>query len=83
MKDCKYVWCKECQQEVVPKGPEHSCDGSLELKRLVEQKGWKYCPGKIVTIIFLIIIEMMSILACNTPCEKIFGCDDVRVSHRT
>ena len=55
MEGCNYVWCKECQQEFVPNGPEHSCDGSSELKRLVEQQGWKYCPGRI--LLFLIIIE--------------------------
>ncbi|KAI0280134.1 hypothetical protein BGY98DRAFT_372360 [Russula aff. rugulosa BPL654] len=59
MEGCRYVWCKECQQEFVPNGPEHSCDGSSELKRLVEQQGWKYCP------------------VCNTPCEKISGCNNV------
>ncbi|KAI9460717.1 hypothetical protein F5148DRAFT_1216362 [Russula earlei] len=41
---CNHVWCKGCQQEIVPHGPEHSCDGSLELKHLVHQRGWKYCP---------------------------------------
>jgi len=41
---CTYVWCKECWQEIVPNGPEHSCDGSSELKHLVQQQGWKYCP---------------------------------------
>ena len=46
MEGCNYIWCKECQQEFVPNGPKHSCDGSSELKRLVEQQGWKYCPGK-------------------------------------
>ncbi|KAN0119147.1 hypothetical protein V8E52_004594 [Russula decolorans] len=59
MEGCNYVWCKECQQEFVPNGPKHSCDGSSELKRLVEQQGWKYCP------------------VCNTPCEKISGCNNV------
>jgi isopentenyldiphosphate isomerase len=43
--DCNFVWCKECQQEIVPDGPEHSCDGSSEMKHLVEQQGWKYCPS--------------------------------------
>jgi len=62
---CRYVWCKECQQQFVAKGPKHSCDGSSELKRLVEEKGWKYCP------------------ACNTPCEKISGCNSVYCRCRT
>ncbi|KAF9821242.1 hypothetical protein IEO21_00850 [Rhodonia placenta] len=26
-------------------GPKHSCDGSSELKHLMQQRGWKYCPG--------------------------------------
>ncbi|KAH9039433.1 hypothetical protein EDB83DRAFT_1716137 [Lactarius deliciosus] len=42
--ECNFVWCKECQQEIVEGGPEHSCDGSSEMKHLVEQQGWKYCP---------------------------------------
>jgi hypothetical protein len=46
--DCNFVWCKECQQEIVPDGPEHSCDGSSEMKHLVEQQGWKYCPCKLI-----------------------------------
>ncbi|KAI0297436.1 hypothetical protein BC826DRAFT_933608, partial [Russula brevipes] len=58
--DCNYVWCKACQQEIVPDapdGPDHSCDGSSELKHLAQQQGWKYCP------------------TCSTPCEKISGCN--------
>ena len=27
-KGCAHVWCKRCQQEVDPNGPEHSCNGS-------------------------------------------------------
>jgi hypothetical protein len=46
MEDCTYIWCKACQQEIVPNGTEHSCDGSSELKHLVEQQGWKFCPSK-------------------------------------
>ncbi|KAH9973116.1 hypothetical protein BGW80DRAFT_1311884 [Lactifluus volemus] len=42
--DCNYVWCKMCQQEIIPNGPEHSCDGSSEMAHLVQQEGWKYCP---------------------------------------
>ncbi|KAH9988131.1 hypothetical protein BJV77DRAFT_1061466 [Russula vinacea] len=33
-----------CQQEITPNGPEHSCDGSSELKHLVQEQGWKFCP---------------------------------------
>jgi len=42
--DCNYVWCKDCQQEIIPGGPEHSCDGSSELEHLVQEQGWKFCP---------------------------------------
>jgi hypothetical protein len=48
---CIYVWCKECQQEIIPGGPEHSCDGSSELTNLVQNQGWKYCPSKFIPII--------------------------------
>ncbi|KAI5122455.1 hypothetical protein M0805_008766 [Coniferiporia weirii] len=44
---CNYLWCKDCQQEV-PLGhdtPPHSCDGSTELKHLMDKRGWKNCPG--------------------------------------
>jgi hypothetical protein len=42
---CKNVWCKHCSQTVDTSGPKHSCDGVNELKHLMDQKGWKYCPG--------------------------------------
>ena len=38
---CAYVWCKRCQQEVVPNGPEHSCDGSsAPAQKPLLQRGW-------------------------------------------
>jgi len=43
---CNFMWCKGCQQEIIPHGPQHSCDGSSEMKHLVHQRGWKYCPSK-------------------------------------
>lgn len=44
---CNHVWCKRCQKSVADiDGPEHSCDGSLELEYLMEQEGWKCCPSK-------------------------------------
>lgn len=43
---CQYVWCKACQQPIEVDGPEHSCDGSNELQHLMQQKGWKPCPGE-------------------------------------
>lgn len=45
LRDCNHVWCKECQQTIIPGGPKHSCDGSAELDRLVKRKGWRYCPS--------------------------------------
>lgn len=44
--ECNFVWCKDCQQEIVPDGPDHSCDGTSEMNHLVQQQGWKYCPCK-------------------------------------
>ncbi|KAN0116420.1 hypothetical protein V8E52_005801 [Russula decolorans] len=32
MEGCTYIWCKACQQEIITNAPEHSCDGSSELK---------------------------------------------------
>ncbi|KZS89203.1 hypothetical protein SISNIDRAFT_391688, partial [Sistotremastrum niveocremeum HHB9708] len=46
--DCDNFWCKECQQSVTvdPMGEVvHSCDGTAELAGLMEQQGWKACPG--------------------------------------
>ena len=42
--DCNHVWCKLCQQSVDFNGLDHSCDGTLELDRLMKEQGWKYCP---------------------------------------
>ena len=46
--DCNFVWCRECQQEIVPDGPEHSCDdlgsGFLEMNH----QGWTHCPCKYI-----------------------------------
>ncbi|KDQ64237.1 hypothetical protein JAAARDRAFT_166285 [Jaapia argillacea MUCL 33604] len=45
MPRCTYAWCKLCSRSIVIGGPKHSCDGSSELKHLMQQRGWKYCPG--------------------------------------
>jgi hypothetical protein len=42
---CQYTWCKACQQAIEIGGPQHSCDGSSELRHLMEQQGWQACPG--------------------------------------
>ncbi|KAJ8594920.1 hypothetical protein M405DRAFT_691170, partial [Rhizopogon salebrosus TDB-379] len=43
--NCNHSWCKSCQQPINLGGPPHSCDGTTELQRLVQQQGWKYCPN--------------------------------------
>jgi len=43
---CSHTWCKECQQTIVPGGPEHSCDGLSEFTHLIQQQGWRRCPGE-------------------------------------
>ncbi|KAF8967727.1 hypothetical protein BDZ97DRAFT_1656009 [Flammula alnicola] len=42
---CSHVWCKNCQQDVIIGGPQHSCDGSSELEHLMKNRGWRHCPG--------------------------------------
>ncbi|TFK55435.1 hypothetical protein OE88DRAFT_1716275 [Heliocybe sulcata] len=42
---CQYTWCKRCSQEAALDGDKHSCDGSTELQNLMQQRGWKICPG--------------------------------------
>jgi hypothetical protein len=44
--NCIAMWCKFCQQDVEIGGPPHSCDGVQELDHLMNNEGWKYCPGK-------------------------------------
>ncbi|KAG8997881.1 hypothetical protein FRB90_012420 [Tulasnella sp. 427] len=44
--NCDYIWCKACLQPVETKRPEdHSCDGMLELARLIQSRHWRRCPG--------------------------------------
>ena len=47
---CNYTWCKICHQEVNI-GTQHSCDGSSEFNRLMNSKGWKYCPSKLLSFL--------------------------------
>lgn len=42
---CGSSWCKACNHIVALDSP-HSCDGTAELRALMGQKGWKYCPGE-------------------------------------
>ncbi|KAJ3558370.1 hypothetical protein NM688_g964 [Phlebia brevispora] len=53
-----------CNQNVNPDGPEHSCDGTNELDHLMDQKGWKYCPGCRTPAEK---IEGCNHMACTTP----------------
>ncbi|KAG8895668.1 hypothetical protein FRB99_000390, partial [Tulasnella sp. 403] len=46
MKDCENKWCKNCHHSVdTDCANDHSCDGTLELERLMQTNGWKKCPG--------------------------------------
>lgn len=44
MPRCTHSWCKQCNQSIEG-GSKHSCDGSAELETLMNQRGWKHCPG--------------------------------------
>jgi hypothetical protein len=79
--DCNYAWCKDCQQEIAPNGPEHSCDGSSEMKHLVQERGWKHCPSRFIPLsLSWSMIRDDTYTVCGTPCEKISGCNHVSVS---
>ena len=80
--DCHYVWCKSCQLEITPWSLEHPCDdGSSALKRLVQERGWKYCPSESIPFsLSRILVRADDPTACRTPCEKISGCNLVSVS---
>ena len=79
---CCYAWCKICSQEVEVGGPQHSCDGSSELNHLMKARGWKYCPGKRSLPHEIAIVRSQSILeGCQTPAEKIDGCNYISVRH--
>ncbi|KAG9048071.1 hypothetical protein FS837_000842 [Tulasnella sp. UAMH 9824] len=44
--NCDYIWCKACLQPVETKRPEdHSCDGMVELAKLMQNQKWRRCPG--------------------------------------
>lgn len=46
---CKYMWCKMCnwatRDDTQPEARLHSCEGAVELRNLVNEEGWRYCPG--------------------------------------
>ncbi|KAH9938298.1 uncharacterized protein B0H18DRAFT_966486 [Fomitopsis serialis] len=46
LRGCQHVWCKNCSQEIVGDVHEHTCDGTSEFKHLMQERGWRYCPGK-------------------------------------
>ncbi|KAF7308308.1 RING-type domain-containing protein [Mycena chlorophos] len=64
--DCKFKWCKECQQEVHLIGPVHSCDGTNEMNHLLAQRGWRRCPGG------------SGLTRCQTPFQKNEGCNHMK-----
>ena len=45
LRGCNHVWCKACSREIEIGGPQHSCDGSSELNHLMNERGWRKCPG--------------------------------------
>src|SRR5882757_1611205 len=55
--DCNYVWCKACQRPIATTNgsntnPPHSCDGAAELRHLMQQQGWKFCPSTYFSMVF-------------------------------
>jgi len=66
---CQLVWCKVCQQEVEIGGPQHPCDGSSELCHLMQQQGWKACPG--LFPVFLISTGCETLSRLQYTCAKI------------
>ena len=79
--DCNHAWCKQCQQSIDANGLEHSCDGTLELARLMRQRGWKHCPSEQEPAAFSLLLESQfsSSLACRTPIQKVSGCNHMTV----
>lgn len=48
---CSYVWCKTCTwvtEANTAQAREHSCEGAIELRELVNKQGWRYCPGQYI-----------------------------------
>lgn len=45
LRGCNHIWCKACSRTIEIGGPRHSCDGTSELRHLMDQQGWKNCPG--------------------------------------
>ena len=69
--DCDHAWCKQCQQSIDFDGPEHSCDGTLELDHLIKKKGWKYCPSEPTPVIFhLLGSHFFSLQHARRPSRK-------------
>lgn len=81
--NCNFSWCKNCQQEVeADSDPVHSCDGTSELRHLIQTRGWRLCPGKVLRQVDLRIVILISTFqGCQTPTEKNGGCNHMTVCH--
>ncbi|KDR72494.1 hypothetical protein GALMADRAFT_19059, partial [Galerina marginata CBS 339.88] len=43
---CTHKWCRDCNEQVAGTKAEHRCtDAVTQLDRVMQQKGWRYCPG--------------------------------------
>ncbi|CEL58971.1 hypothetical protein RSOLAG1IB_08969 [Rhizoctonia solani AG-1 IB] len=63
MPKCTYKWCKQCSQNI-ESGAKHTCDGSAEFDHLMQEHGWKRCPGCHTPIERFIGCNHMT---CKTP----------------
>lgn len=78
---CTHAWCKACSRSIEFNGPRHSCDGSNELNHLMNQQGWKACPGSHVSPTGRDFLQcrLSFITGCRTPTSKIDGCNHMTV----
>ena len=72
---CVYAWCKACSQAIEIGGPKHSCDGSSELKHLMDLRGWKHCPGNMALHFTLYAplahrVISYALLRMQNPCRE-------------
>ena len=65
MEGCTYIWCKACQQEIVPNGPEHSCDGRGPVLKLIQEQAGNSGPIK-----FLYLHSGHHLMGNDILCER-------------